>query len=203
MLFRSRFGKLTSLYELQRVNSHCTWMFRCDCGVEKPIRVTHVIRGSTLSCSCDQYRNAGIKLTTHGLTYSPEYAAWTRMKTRCYNERDISYPNYGGRGIFVCERWLHSFDNFYSDMGKRPSSKFSLERINYNESYSPSNCTWATRIQQANNTRKNIFLSFGGKSMTIAQWARKFHINPSTLLNRKKRGWGDGKILSTPCRKYL
>lgn len=197
------FGRLTSLHSCLNKNGHQFWMFRCACGVEKIIRVVHVLNGKVVSCSCEQGQRASDNFKTHGMTESPEYATWTRIKTRCYNPRDISYHNYGGRGIFVCERWLNSFSNFLSDLGLRPSNSHSIERMDYNGPYSPDNCIWATKLSQANNTRKNRLLTFAGKTLTISQWSRETGIQSRTLLYRLKHRWTNEKILTTPAKIHI
>jgi hypothetical protein len=112
-----------------------------------------------------------------------EHDAWRGMLARCRNPRHPSYKNYGGRGITACERW-NSFENFLDDMGKRPSPKHSLDRIDNNGNYEPGNCRWATRREQANNTRMNRFVTFDGRTMTLAQWAREtgIHVRGKTDL---------------------
>jgi len=92
----------------------------------------------------------------HGYTGTSEYDAWRHMIQRCHNPNDISWKNYGGRGISVCERWRHSFDNFIEDIGPKPSFKHTLDRINNDGNYEPTNCRWATRQEQVANTRPNI-----------------------------------------------
>ena len=89
--------------------------------------------------------------TTHGMHLSREYRTWADMKTRCLNEKSESYPSYGGRGIKICPEWVDSFENFFSDMGKRPDETYSLDRINNDGDYEPSNCRWATKTQQVLN----------------------------------------------------
>lgn len=95
-------------------------------------------------------------MTKHGMCTSPEYRAWQRMKQRCYWKKGFAYSYYGGRGIKVCDRWLNSFENFYADMGDRPSPELSLDRIDSNGNYEPSNCRWATRSQQSRNSRPSV-----------------------------------------------
>lgn len=88
---------------------------------------------------------------THGMKHTPEYTAWCNMKARCYKKSHRSFKDYGGRGIQVCGRWLNSFENFYADMGDKPSDKHSVDRINNNGNYYPDNCRWATQAEQSDN----------------------------------------------------
>jgi hypothetical protein len=110
------------------------------------------------------------------------------------------YPNYGGRGIKVCERWDKSFLNFLEDMGLRPY-KMSIERIDVNGDYTPENCRWATSKDQMNNRRNNVFLEFDGNRLTVAQWAEKIGFKYSTLKMRLVKGWDVQRALTTPLSK--
>lgn len=106
----------------------------------------------------------------------PLYPTWYGMVARCQNPKAQSYRNYGGRGITVCDRWLESFENFYADMGDRPSNKHSLDRIDNDGPYSPENCRWATWEEQANNRRNNVWIEFQGERLSAAQWSRRLGV---------------------------
>jgi hypothetical protein len=120
------------------------------------------------------------------------------MKARCYNHNEKCYPRYGGRGIRVSERWVHSFENFITDMGPRPSKEHSLDRYPDGDGdYGPSNCRWATLFQQARNKRNNTFLTFNGKTQCITDWALELGQTVPTLAKRIGRGWPIDKVLAT------
>lgn len=125
----------------------------------------------------------------------PEYQAWASLRSRCLKPTDPSYKNYGGRGIRVCERWA-SFANFLEDMGRRPSAQHSIDRINNDGPYEPSNCGWGTRLEQHNNTRSNQTLTHKGVTKTYAQWAAHLGISDPTLRNRIKAGWPLDKVMA-------
>lgn len=126
----------------------------------------------------------------HGLYKSREYGVWNAMLSRCYNPKVVGYQNYGARGITVCRRWL-AFENFYEDMGARPRGG-TIERINNDGPYSPRNCRWATRQEQAQNKSNSRLLTHGGRTQTLAEWARELGVNPSAILYRLK-AWGSTK----------
>jgi hypothetical protein len=131
----------------------------------------------------------------HGMYGSPENRAWRNMLQRCQNPRDPQWHIYGGRGIIVCPRW-NLFVNFYGDMGPRPSPKHSIDRIDVNGAYEPSNCRWATLEMQNNNTRRNVLLTWEGETMTLAQWGRRIGISPRTIGTRMRAGWPLSRILA-------
>lgn len=123
--------------------------------------------------------------------YKKEYDAYRRMITRCYDKAVYNYENYGGRGIKVCDRWLEpkkvGFYIFLSDMGKRPNSDYSIDRIDVNGNYSPENCRWANHEVQANNRRNNVYITAQGKTLTMAQWARLLNISYDRIKGLRKR----------------
>ena len=136
----------------------------------------------------------------HNLCHSPENMAWREMRKRCYSVQHARYADYGGRGISVCERWKASFEAFYEDMGPRPSSSHSLERINNDGNYEPGNCRWATPQEQARNRRNNRLLTFQGKTLCAAEWSAITGIHYNTLYGRIAKGWSDERVLTTPVR---
>jgi len=170
----------------------------CDCGNKKLVRRNHLLSGRIVSCGC--YRKELIdgylrkKNTTHGKSYSKIYGIYASMMDRCYNSNMHAYHRYGGRGIFVCERW-HKFENFYEDMGDPPRG-MTLDRTDNAKGYSKENCRWATRKEQSNNTRTNKFIAFNGRIQTMQQWAEELEINGCTLRDRFKRGWDVGKAFT-------
>lgn len=130
------------------------------------------------------------KSKTHGLRYHSLYGTWIMMKHRCNNPNNIAYEYYGGRGISVCERWLHSFENFLEDMGEKPSAEHTLDRIDNNKGYSPNNCKWSTKSEQIINSRgsnvneiiiKRIRILHKDKAITQRKLAKMFGINQSTV----------------------
>jgi len=106
---------------------------------------------------------------------------WAAMIQRCSNTNHKEYPNYGGRGITICERWRSSFENFLADMGTKPSPKHSIDRIDNNGNYEPSNCRWVTQKEQMHNLRKNVFITFDGETLVVAEWARRVGRHRSTI----------------------
>lgn len=169
-------GDLFGNWTLLKKSSNATWLCRCKCGVEKLVRQDSLATGTSKSCGCESGVLASKKLKKHGHAtgYSPEYRAWHHMRERCYNKNDKRYDDYGGRGIVVCDRWMESFENFLADMGLRPSKEYSLDRFPNNDgNYEPSNCRWATRLQQMNGRRNTVFIEYEGQKYSITDLAAK------------------------------
>lgn len=154
-----KYGRFTIIEEVEphiQPNGKSNRQFRCSCscGNERIIHLSSLRTGNSRSCGCYLKEITSQLKTKHGKGYHYLYQTWTNMKQRCYNTNIRNYKHYGGRGIKVCDRWLESFLNFLEDMGERPSG-MSLDRINNDGNYEPSNCRWATNEQQ-NKNRRNI-----------------------------------------------
>lgn len=181
-----------------------SWLCRCECGTEKTVRISLLQSGRTKSCGCLQKQSRFTHTCTHGATavhseVRMEYGNWSTMKSRCYNPNSDRFHTHGARGIIVCERWKNSFQYFLDDMGKKPPH-MTLERVNNDGNYEPSNCVWATSKQQANNKRTNHKLELNGAVMNVCQWAEKLGIKARTIHSRIMRKWTTERILSTPAR---
>jgi len=149
--------------DVYRNQQHSRWLCRCFCGRLFECRQNSLRSGNTRSCGCLRYRNT-IRGENEHIT--AEYRAWAEMKRRCYNSRCGCYMRYGGRGIIVCSRWLLSYRLFLQDMGRKPSVKHSIDRINNDGNYEPTNCRWATPHEQAVNKPIN-------KRLKNGRWAKK------------------------------
>jgi len=189
------FGRLTVISEGERSgkgNYIRNWNCVCDCGGINSITQGSLIRGLTNSCGCIHKEVMSVVKTTHGESKkglnSREYRIWSGIKTRCYNTKNKRYNSYGGRGIKVCDRWLNSFEIFLSDMGRRPSTNHSIDRIDVNADYEPSNCKWATTKEQSRNTTKNHWIEFDGRRQIITDWATELGTYDSYIGYRLKKG---------------
>lgn len=143
----------------------------------------------------------GENLRKHGLTGTPEHRAWCNMMGRCYSTKpgDRSYALYQGAGVRACERW-HTFENFLSDMGAKPSPKHSLDRFpNAGGNYEPGNCRWATPKEQARNWKtRNRILTYAGESMPLSAWAERLGVAREMIRDRLATGWSVERALTTP-----
>jgi hypothetical protein len=191
-----KFNRLLVLEKTTIKNNHGIYKYKClcDCGNISYVRRYELIKGTTKSCGCwnkDRIRK-------HSKHTSRTYNTYQHMLQRCYNSKCDAYQNYGSRGIKVCEQWLGKggFLKFYEDMGDAPEG-LSLDRKDKNGNYEPSNCRWATPLEQSNNQRRNLNITFNGETLTLTQWARKTNISPSTIKNRLTSGWSIEKVLTT------
>lgn len=198
-LVGQKFGRLIVI--LRKDNdqwSHHCWLCQCNCGKEVTVRGNDLRNNRVQSCGC-------LKTKRNCLSTTKTYYAWADLIKRCNDPNNISYKNYGNRGITVCDRWQEKdkgFCNFLEDMGNPPSKKYSIDRIKNNENYCKSNCRWATRKEQSRNTRRNRLISFNGKTQCLADWAIEYKIDYTRLWRRiYQLNWPIKKALTKPVRK--
>ena len=175
--------------------------FKCKCGKIKEARVDFVLAGRISTCGCVtpnlKHGNA-----VHGKE-SDEYNIWSGIRTRCYNPNDHAYPDYGGRGIKMCDAWYNSFEAFLADVGKRPSKKHSIDRYPNNDgNYVPTNFRWATAKEQSDTRRGAIIVTFNGETLPLRLWAEKTGIHRYTIWERlHKSKWSVERALTEPVKK--
>jgi hypothetical protein len=173
---------------------------RCDCGTVRDVFSGNLAAGSSTSCGCRWFaRGPATAAYRHGLSHTAEWNTYHSMLRRCYNPASRDFPKYGGRGISVCDEWRASIVAFVTDMGRRPDG-MTLERIDNDGDYGPENCRWASKADQARNTRRNVIVSYEGRSQTLTEWARELGINHQTLSARYIRGDRGDRLLRAPNR---
>lgn len=173
------------------------WLCRCLCGAEKEVLTCNLRSGQSTCC-----RACGSSRHGESLNRSPEYTSYMSMKSRCLNKNYIHYENYGGRGIAVCDRWLGKggFEKFLEDMGRQPGPEYTIERIDNDGSYEPSNCRWATRKEQGRNRRTNRLVTAFGEELCIVEWSERFGVHTRVITDRIDRGWEAERAVSQPAK---
>lgn len=200
-----RFGKWTVLC---RDTSHPSkaiyWNCRCDCGTEKTICGGDLKGNRSKGCIPCSKR-------VHGMSKTSEYASWDNMHQRCSKQNCKDFPRYGAKGIVVCKRW-NSVENFYDDMGDKPSHKHTIERVDNSKGYScghceeciekgwTANCKWATRREQVLNRSCTRMITFQGETLCLSDWSSRLKINRRTLHDRLNRGWSVVRALTEPVK---
>lgn len=190
-----RFEKLQVVAYGGRIKGCHAWVCMCDCGNTIRTISASLNNGNTTSCGCKCW----MPLVKHGESHkrTHEYKCWYHMKDRCLNPNHSAYQYYGGRGITICEKWL-SYEGFLEDMGRAPSHKYTLDRIETDGNYVKSNCRWADHHTQMNNTRRTIKFNYNGITMSLKQWAKHFGVNYTTACRRNKAGKSFQQIFLVP-----
>lgn len=184
-----QFGRLTVERIKGSIKGKRTAICSCICGKKDFVVTLSALKaGNTRSCGCMFLEMMRGRFRTHGRSHSVEHIAWLNIKIRCYDKKSMGYENYGGRGITVCDRWKNSFENFFADMGLRPSQKHTLDRINNNGNYEPGNCRWATHAEQSRNRRNNIIITVNGVNMCLTDAARKAKIRYGAAYKEIREG---------------
>ena len=189
-----RFGRLTVICRTRNGKSNgANWLRICDCGNEIECTYSRLSSGNTKSCGCYRSEYVANKNYRHGYSKDRLYFIWAAMKQRCYYKNDKFYSDYGGRGITICNDWIDylGFREWALKSGYDENASFgkcTIERIDVNGNYEPDNCTWVTLKEQANNKRKNVYISYKGETRTAKQWSEILGINYTTLLHRFRKG---------------
>lgn len=193
-----KFGRLTVINLLSERAKNGMKIYKCLCNCGNYINVRHgnLTSGNTKSCGCFNSDCSSKRNSTHHKTHTRLYKIYYNMKTMCYNKNSTRYSDWGGRGIGVCDEWLNDFMSFYNwAINNGYNDTLTIDRIDNNKGYSPSNCRWVTNQEQSNNRRSNINITYNGKTQTMTQWAEELGINYNTLRMRHFRGWSDKEIL--------
>lgn len=174
------------------------WKCKCDCGKTKEIAAGNLTGGKTHSCGCLQKIMASESSKTHGESKTKLYRIWKGMRTRCYNPNSRAYKNYGGRGILVCDEWEHyeAFKTWAIQNGY--SEGLTIERIDNDGMYEPGNCEWISLSSQTKNTRRNHYIVYDGRRMTLSDWSKELGGNPNLVTTRLQRGWSEEDAVTTP-----
>lgn len=201
-LLNKRIGKLVAIKFLKSTKSKkARWLCKCDCGNFIEVQTSNLCNGSTVSCGCHKSSLTSARNTTHGKTNTPEYNSWNSMVRRCTDPKSSGYEYYGGRGIKVCDRWM-KYDNFYKDMHPSYEEGLTIDRIDVNGDYEPSNCKWSSMKEQVINRRCTKMYTYNGETMTLMDWARKTGIKQQTLYSRiNNYGYSIEKALTEKVKK--
>ena len=204
-----RFGRLLVLSAfVDRTKRRSKRLCKCDCGGEVIINATHLTSGSSISCGCfnEEQIQKGMKHRTHGLslkmvTDRQLYRAWLHIKDRCSNQSSKNYDRYGGRGITYCKEWNEylPFHEWALSNGYKPG--LTIDRIDNNGNYEPSNCRWVTAFVQSRNTSRNRLITIDGKTKILKDWGDAYGISPSAILQRVKRGMPIEEAIVTPKKR--
>lgn len=201
-----RFGMLRAVQYVALNGGKTAWLCRCDCGRDHLVSTAKLRSGASRSCGCARGAHIAQAKYVHGSTRSALYTIWRQMISRCHSRSNRAFANYGGRGIEVCRRWRygagrkHGFECFKIDMGPRPSPAHTLDRKKNHRGYSPANCRWATRTEQARNRRTTAFVQYRGARIAVADLAERYGLSRSLLMQRLDGGMKIEEAILLPPR---
>jgi hypothetical protein len=203
-----QFGRWTALRFVGRRGPHQMWRCRCQCGETRDVAGAHLRRGGSQSCGCLRRERTSAATRIHGASGTPEHQKWISMLRRCTDSTAADYARYGGRGISVCNRWrygegaLSAFSCFLADMGKKPYTRATLERINNDGNYEPGNVTWADRRAQSRNRSNNVEVKLGHKVVLLADALRALDLSKSSYYYLKRLGYSPQGAIDRLAGKY-
>lgn len=201
-LLNTVFGRWTVIDQVAGAKGGARWACRCSCGTERVVLAKSLVSGASKSCGC--HRVAELKARphneVHGMRHHPAYYSWRGMKSRCSNPKDQKYRVYGGRGIKFDSKW-DRFEDFWADMGSTWEPGLTLEREDVNGDYCAANCRWASKLEQARNKQRSMFVLVNGRMEPIAVAEAITGIKAATLASRIKAGWPAEKVATKPVRK--
>lgn len=193
-------GKLTVLRQANnaRLCGNRKWECICECGKITIVDDSKLKVGHTKSCGCLRSEVTTRIKTKHGGRHTRLYAIWCDMKTRCNNSRRMRYKDYGGKGISICDEW-RDFGNFRKwALSNGYRDDLTIDRIDCAKGYYPNNCRWANALTQANNTSRNIYLTYHNETHTLSEWARMLNVNYGALKKRYDMGWNIEDMFEKP-----
>lgn len=171
-------------------NKHRKVKCLCICGNIKDFQFSSIKNNIVKSCGCHSAKMASDRMKKynfrHGMNLTSEYNIWQSMKKRCLNKANKNYCNYGGRGINICKEWIESFNNFYNDMGNKPTKQHSLDRINNDLGYYKENCRWATKKEQTRNQRSNRLIEYNNEIKCVSEWIELLGLTRYEITNKIK-----------------
>ncbi len=206
-LLNQRFGRLVVVEELPKQKRNAFWKCKCDCGNYSSCTSGNLKSGKIVSCGCLKLEKLLQRSTTHNQRHTHLYEVWKSMKQRCYNPNLKSYKNWGARGIKICDEWLNDFQSFYdwsyangysTENQKNEKLKLTIDRIDNNGNYEPSNCRWVNRKTQASNMRTTKLITINGETKCLAEWFRHYNLCSWTYYTRIKYGWSVEEALTKP-----
>lgn len=202
-LTNQKFGRLLVVSKSFSKNDKVYWECLCDCGNKVFVSTSNLKCNKTKSCGCFKSEMLSERNIKHNQRNTKLYEIWKSIKQRCLNTKNQSYHNYGGRGIKICNEWLNDYNIFYNwSMENGYKEGLTIDRIDVNGNYEPSNCRWVTRLIQCNNTRVNRYVTINNETKTLADWCRYYKISYSLVVQReKKQNWNIVKAITTPVKR--
>ena len=202
-----KFGKLLAVKRCTNMSGKTAWECKCDCGNITFVTTSNLTCNRIRSCGCLKIKQLLERSTTHNQRHTVLYSVWRGLRQRCNNPKHASYHNYGGRGITVCEEWDKSFQAFYdwsyangysTENQKNEKLKLTIDRIDNNGNYEPSNCRWVDRKTQTRNMRTTRFITFNGQNKSVSEWCEIYGIKLQTFNTRIRNGRSIEEALTKP-----